>query len=136
MKKIVFISFLSIGVLFSIYLYAQNFWGGETLTAKEVKAKWGEQVYDAKRFKDGDMAIRSSMAYSIMTDKKLIGKSYKEIRELFGRPEGYYFIDAYPAYIIQRGKNQNEDTWQIVFRMNNGFSVRDIIMHKNCCDKK
>ena len=75
------------------------------------------------------------MAYAIMTNKDLIGKSYEYIEENFGTHDGFNFIDTYPAYIIQDGKNHSEETWQLVFRMDNHYKVRDIIMHKNCCEK-
>ncbi len=74
------------------------------------------------------------MSYSIMTDKSLIGKSANFIETTFVRHDGFYFIDTYPAYIIQEGKNRTEETWQIVFKIGKGYKVREIIMHKNCCD--
>ena len=74
------------------------------------------------------------MAYSIIKDSKLLGKSVKFIRENLGDPDGFYFIDSYPAYIIQQGKNHEEETWQIVFKLNEKYNVREIIVHKNCCD--
>lgn len=116
-------------------MHAQSFWGGKTMPAKEVKSKWGSEKYDAKKFKEGSYATKAKMAYSIMSDKTLIGKPYEEIRKMFGENDGFYFIDTYPTYIIQRGKNHSEETWQLVFRMNNHYEVRDIIMHKNCCEK-
>ncbi len=119
----------------STVIYAQSFWGGKTMSAQAVKTRWGSDSYDLKKFKEGSYSVKSKMAYSIMSDKTLINKSYEEIREMFGGNDGFYFIDTYPTYIIQRGKNHSEETWQLVFRMNNHFKVRDIIMHKNCCEK-
>ena len=136
MKKFKFFLGLISILLFSYFVFAQSFWGGRTMSAKEVKEKWGEALFDSKKFKEGSYDIKSKMAYSIMMDKTLIGKSIEDIREIFGPQEGFYFIDTYPAYIIQRGKNRSEETWQLVFRMSNKYTVRDIIMHKNCCEKK
>jgi hypothetical protein len=134
-KKWTSISILSLMLAFSAVLWAQSFWGGKTMSTDEVKARWGSEKYDAKKFKDGPYETRAKMAYSIMMDKSLIQKPYDEIRQLFGPNEGFYFVDTYPAYIVQRGKNHSEETWQLVFRMDNSYKVRDIIMHKNCCEK-
>ena len=111
------------------------FGGGKTMSPKEVRVKWGEENFDLKKFREGSYEVKAKMAYSIMKDKSLRGKTYEEIREMFGSNDGFYFIDTYPTYIIQRGKNHTEETWQLVFRMDNHYKVRDIIMHKNCCEK-
>jgi len=122
-------------IIASTVIYAQSFWGGKTMSARDVKAKWGSEKYDARKFKQGSYDDKARMAYSIMSDKSLIGRPFEEIREMFGENDGFYFRDTYPTYIIQRGKNHSEETWQIVFRMDKQFKVRDIIMHKNCCEK-
>lgn len=135
MKKRILFIFMSSAIIFSLGLFAQSFWGGKTMSAKQVKEKWGSEAFDIKKFKNGNYEIKSKMAYAIMTDKTLLNKSYDEIRELFGPNDGFYFTDIYPTYIVQRGKNHSEETWQLVFRMDNNYKVRDIIMHKNCCEK-
>lgn len=114
---------------------AQSFWGGKTMSPTQVKAKWGAEKLDPVKFKVASTEEKSKMAYSIMIDKNLIGKSIEYVRDTFGAPDGFYFIDSYPAYIIQMGKNRSEETWQIVFKLNNKYEVRDIIVHKNCCEK-
>ena len=133
-KKIIFIllgfSFLS------CFIYAQSFWGGKTMSAQEVKVKWGNIPFDSQKFISGSYEEKAKMSYSIMQDKQFIGKSVSEIRKIFGPQEGFYFVDTFPAYIIQRGKNHSEETWQIVFRLNRKSKVRDVIMHKNCCEKE
>jgi len=135
LKKLL-VAMLVLGVLIiSTVIYGQTFWGGETMSSQKVKKKWGSEKYNAEAFKAGTYLDKSKMAYSIMTDKKLLEQPYEKIRELFGENDGFYFIDSYPTYIIQRGKNHSEETWQLVFRMNSKFKVRDVIMHKNCCDK-
>lgn len=135
MKKLLIASGAVVLILFSIGLGAQSFWGGKTMSPKAVKAKWGNEKFELEKFKIGDYSIKSKMAYSLLTDKSFIGKSHDEIRALLGPNDGYYFVDTFPTYIIQKGKNHSEETWQIVFRMDNDYRVRDIIMHKNCCEK-
>ncbi len=133
-KSLIVISMVLIAA-FSIGIFAQTYWGGKTMSAVAVKKKWGSDKFDIAKFKLGSDNLKSKMAYSLMTNKTYIGKSYEEIRKTFGPNDGFYFIDTYPAYIIQRGKNKTEDTWQLVFRMTNDYKVRDIIMHKNCCER-
>lgn len=134
MKKILILT-VSIITIYSLVIFSQPFWGGNTLSQNEVKKKWGSENLDYSKFKNSPDKIKAKMAYSIMTDKKLIGKSHDEIREIFGNNDGFYFVDTYPSYIIQRGKNRSDDTWQIVFRMTHDYKVRDIIVHKNCCER-
>ncbi|MFN8790082.1 MAG: hypothetical protein ACK5Y2_01350 [Bdellovibrionales bacterium] len=135
MKKVKAITAILGIIVASTVIYAQSFWGGKTMSSRDVKAKWGREKYDVQKFKEGSYDLKAKMAYWIMSDKSLIGRPYEEIREMFGENDGFYFIDTYPTYIIQRGKNHSEETWQLVFRMDNQFKVRDIIMHKNCCEK-
>lgn len=113
---------------------AYSYWDSKTLTAVEVKSKWGTEKTDFKKFKDSSYEKKAKMAYSIMTDKSLLGKSYEEIRAIFGPNDGYFFSDTIPTYIVQRGKNHSEETWQLVFRMDRNYKVKEIFMHKNCCN--
>ena len=136
MKKIFQVTFMLIlSALFLVGIAAYSYMGQRQMPASEVKSRWGDQKADLKKFKDAPYEIKASMAYSIMTDKSLIGKSYEEIRELFGENDGYYFSDTIPTYIIQRGKKNTDETWQLVFRLDNNYNVKEIFMHKNCCDK-
>ena len=98
--------------------------------------KWGDLSYTPEKFKSSPLADKAKMASSILLDKTLIGRTVEQVREKFGPPDGFYFIDSYPAYIIQEGKNQKEETWQIVFLHNAEYKIREIIVHKNCCEKK
>lgn len=133
MKKIILIISVS-ALLLGITLYAQPFFGGKTMRQSEVKKKWGSEKLNYEKFKAGSPELRSKMSYSIMIDKSLIGKSIDFIRENLGSPDGYYFMDIYPAYIIQEGTSSKEETWQIVFKLNEKYEVREIIVHKNCCN--
>ena len=111
MKKLFLIFGISLFCAIGIGVVAKDLWHGKTLNAEAVAKRWGKKPFDAKQFREGDDAVRAQQAYSIMTNAKLIGTSTKEIRELFGSPTGFYFIDAYPAYFIQEGKNHKEESW-------------------------
>ncbi len=134
MKKYFFVILISLATAISIGSIAKSIWQGKTLSSSEVKKRWGSETLDFRKFKNGSLKDKSSMTYSILTNKDLIGKPVEYIRENFGSPDGFYFIDAYPAYIIQEGANHREETWQIVFKLNNKYQVKEILIHKNCCE--
>lgn len=124
----------SSAILFSAFAIAQ-LWSGKTLSAAQVQKKWGNKPLVEAEFKTAQPLQRAEMAYQILSNKKkYIGMDVDEIRKTFGAPDGFYFIDVYPAYIIQEGKTQKDETWQIVFMLNGQYKVRDVIAHKNCCD--
>ncbi|MBC7742911.1 MAG: hypothetical protein H7061_11990 [Bdellovibrionaceae bacterium] len=121
--------------IFTAYATKQGpLWRGTYLNEKAVKAKWGQAPLDYSKFKLGDLAIRSKMAASILRDQTLIGKSADSIRQVLGDPDGFFYIDAYPAYLIQEGHSKSEETWQLVFLLDSKFKVKEIKVHKNCCD--
>lgn len=135
MKKIVFSLAGFILIITSLVIVAHPFNRGRTLSYYETRQKWGEASVDYSKFKAGDLSTRSQMAASLLKDSSLIGKSVSYIRENLGSPDGFYFLDTYPAYIIQQGQSRAKETWQIVFRINGQNStVRDIVVHKNCCE--
>lgn len=126
---------LALLCLFATTLSAKHFWRGSVLSPSEVSKKWGEAHFESKKFKEGDEKARASMAYSLLKNKKdFLGKPVGEIRQQLGAADGFYFSDVFPAYMIQRGQRSGEDSWQIVFLLNDDRRVNDIIVHKNCCD--
>lgn len=129
-QKTILICILIFGL--SAALMAQSFWKGQTLSAAQVAEKWGQEPLVLTKFKAGDYPTKAKMAYSILTDKSLIGKTKKYIVDNFGSYDGFYFIDSYPAYIIQ---DEPKEVWQIVFKIDSDRRIRDIIVHKNCCEK-
>lgn len=138
MRRTVFLlSILGLaGLTASFSLLADHpIWRGKTLSAEETAKRWGKTELDIERFKNGDEKIRASMAYSLLQNKpKFTEKFVTEIRALFGNPDGFYFKDVFPAYIIQTAKTHEQETWQIVFVLNSQRHVKDIIVHKNCCN--
>ena len=133
MKKNIFLLVASLA-LFSTFSVAQLI-KGKTLSEKQVQKRWGNKPFVESEFKTTSTEKKSEMTYQILLNKKkYIGVDVDEIRKTFGQPDGFYFIDTYPAYIIQEGKTQTDETWQIVFMLNGQYKVRDVIVHKNCCD--
>ena len=122
-------------VLFISAVAIAQLWKGKTLSTNQVLKKWGNKTYIEAGFKTGSAAQKAEMAYQILSKKnKYIGIDVDEVRKIFGSPDGFYFIDSYPAYILQEGKSYADETWQIVFLLNAEYKVRDVIVHKNCCD--
>ena len=134
MKSVIAIFFVG-GLLSAMGFAANHFWFGKTLSPTQAEARWGKGEFITDRFKSGKPDERAKMAVSLVKEKKLwIGKEVKEVRQKLGSHDGYYFTDWIPAYLIQVGKSQKEETWQIVFLPDNDYKVKDIIIHRNCCD--
>lgn len=130
MKKII----LSLVLISCSVLAVGHFWRGRTMSLKEVGDRWGKADLNIEKFREGDSAARSTMAYSILKKKKEFkGKFVLELRKELGDPNGFYFSDVFPAYFIQEGKTRQDETWQIVFLLDQSRHVEDIIVHKNCC---
>jgi hypothetical protein len=133
--NIKYLSVFAGALIIGSIVFAQHFWHGETMSITEAKKKWGNEVFDPKQFKSGNIDVRAKMAASLAADKRYIGKSPLNIREDLGDPDGYYFSDVFPAYLIQEGKNNKEESWQIVFLLDRGRKIEKTIIHKNCCSK-
>lgn len=136
MKRILISILIFLGLGLGGAVVASSLIRGKTMALAEVKKKWGEMKFDAETFKNGKSEIRSKMSYSLLNDEKSwIGKDVDEVRKTLGPPDGFYQFDINPAYIIQEGQKRGDETWQIVFLLNNQYKVRKMIMHLNCCEK-
>ena len=131
--KIIFPALIPIFAM-AFWVYASNPWLGKTLGADQVKQRWGQEGFDATKFKNGDQNLRARMAFSLMTSEKLIGLSVSEVRERLGKFDGHYFSESFPTYLIQTAKKKGEESWQIVFLIDVEKKTKEIIVHKNCCD--
>ncbi len=74
------------------------------------------------------------MLYPVKNQKKFHGRFVTDIRNDFGTPDGFYFSDVFPAYLIQRAETRDQEAWQIVFLLDSDRKVKKVILHKNCCD--
>jgi len=105
-----------------------------TLNYSQVVKKWGSMPFDPVKFKKSEINERAPLAASILKEKKsYFGKTVRELREIFGTPDGFYHLDWNPAYLIHEAKDENDATWQLVFLIDKDRKVSDIIVHKNCC---
>ena len=135
MIKIIIISLFIFQPTFAI---TEKLWNGVLMNSKEVCNRWGGKKFDLKMFKSSmdNKKLRASMACSLLKNqKKFVGKSRTDIRQLFGDPDGFYFSDIFPAFIIEKGKNKEENTWQILFMLNEKYKVSKIVVHRACCDR-
>lgn len=133
MKSKALALFLFLSLASVTYVFGQHFWRGETLSIKKVEKKWGNADFQPEKFKIATPIERAKMTYSLIQSKKYIGNSVSTIRKELGDPDGYYFSDVYPAYIITESGKKGDDIWQIVFLIDNLRNVSDVIVHKNCC---
>ena len=108
----------------------------EYLSTYEVCRRWGERPLDIAAFRaaEGDESTRAAMACSLLrTQDDYVGMHRLEIRPLFGDPDGYYYTELQPAYLIETAKSMDENSWQIVFLIDRDDKVRKVVVHKNCC---
>ena len=116
------------------YASAEHFWLGDTLSIDQAKSQWGYHKFDMRRFRLGNHQLRASIATSLLEQKNNFkGMKVLEVREKFGSPNGFYFTDTIPAYIIQSSNKKGGDVWQIVFSLDGEGNVTDIFIHKSCC---
>lgn len=121
--------------MLSVSIFATpHFWRGSLMSLSQAEKRWGKEKFEINSFRTGDVKIRSKMVYSLVSDeKKFFGKTVYEIRELLGTPDGFYFSDIFPAYMVERGTTREDESWQIVFLLDRQQKVSKIIIHKNCC---
>ena len=74
------------------------------------------------------------MACSLLKNQDdYIGMHRLEMLATFGNATGYYYTEMPPTYLIETAKMPDQDSWQIVFRINRDREVKEIVVHKNCC---
>lgn len=129
-RKLAFAS-MCLALIFCCFAVAKHFWRGQTLPVDKVAQTWGTEAFDAKKFRDGGVAVRAKMASSVLRLNPLKGKTPEEVRSALGSWDGYYFSDMFPAYIIQDGRVQSGGTWQIVFLLDRKQRISEVIVHKN-----
>ena len=121
--------------LFAFYSSAESIWSGKGMGLKEVCKRWGEEEFNLSDFKTAGRegkSKRAKMTCSLIRNKeKYIGKDVLDIRKLFGDYSGYYFSGVYPTYLIESAKKHGEDSWQIVFLIDNEKKIKNIVVHKN-----
>ena len=122
-------------IFFAFYTSAKNNWFGESMSLAEVCKRWGERAFDSIEFKKAGRkgeSKRAKMTCSLIRNKQqYIGKKREDIRKILGNYTGYYFSDMYPTYIIETAKKIGEDSWQIVFLIDNKGKIKNIVVHKN-----
>lgn len=124
------------GAAFSFLVPIWHLVSPDYLSTCEVCQRWGEQPLDIAAFRSAeeDEATRAAMACSLLrTQDDYVGMHRLEIRPLFGDPDGYYYTEIQPAYLIETAKTMGEDSWQIVFLIDRDRNVRKVVVHKNCC---
>jgi hypothetical protein len=109
----------------------------EFMSVNDAEKKWGKADFDAEKFKNGNEAVRASMAMFLITSKRFVGKPLASVRAELGASTGYYVNDGIPSYIItpeQPKGGKRVDVWQIVFLPDKDWKkVDEVKIHKNCC---
>lgn len=97
----------------------------------EAKKRWGNEAFNAKKFREGDAIARSKMVVSLIETKKFLGKTVRQVREELGRPDGYFWSDRIPAYFIEEGWKKKTDSWQLVLLPGEDGYIHEVRIHKN-----
>jgi hypothetical protein len=106
----------------------------EFMNLEIAQKRWGQKPFSAELFKAGTPKDRASMAYSLIQGKTFIGKSAKEVKTMLGPTSGYFWSKRIPTYFIEEGWDKNQDSWQLVFLIDEQDRVTEVKIHKNCCD--
>lgn len=108
---------------------------GETMSEELVRKKWGNDAYTAEGFRSASMEMKARMAANMLVQKStFIGLDRSEIRKRLGDYSGYYISGMYPTYLIQEPSQQSQEAWQLVFLIDLKGKIKDLVVHKNCCD--
>ncbi|MBI2605381.1 MAG: hypothetical protein HYW49_04800 [Deltaproteobacteria bacterium] len=107
---------------------------GTFMSLQDAEKKWGNIPFSASVFKTAQASERAKMAVSLIKGKSMLGKTTEEVRSALGDFSGYFWNDTVPTYFIQEGWKTGEDSWQLVFFLNRTHKVKEIKIHKNCCD--
>jgi len=116
------------------YSSAHAYKVGEKMPIAAAEKRWGSQPFLAERFRTAGPGERARMVVDLVRKRSFVGKSPSEVFESLGRPDGHFFSDLVPAYLLNEGWKTTEDTWQLVFLLGaKGETVSEAIIHKNCC---
>lgn len=113
-----------------------NLLNPDYLSTRETCRRWGERSLDVATFRasEEDKSKRAAMACSLLKSQDdYVGMHRREILTLFGNPDGYYYTEMQPTYLIEVAKTEAQDTWQIVFLIDRDRKVYEVVVHKNCC---
>lgn len=130
--KTYLLALIFVPTVYAAFNVAQIIPQNKFMSLAEAKKLWGENAFDAEKFKTGDEALRASMAVDIIKNSKLfIGKTPLELREILGTPTGHYHFDMNPAYIISESDRPGGETWQILFLIDRSYKIETVKIHKN-----
>lgn len=116
--------------------WAKTMVRGETISANAAKTRWGNEAFQAEKFRGASMESRATMAASLLAGKsQFIGLDRSEIRNRLGDYSGHYISGMYPTYLIQETSETSTEAWQLVFLIDKDGKVQDIVIHKNCCSR-
>lgn len=130
----VFLCFIAIGwlVLAQIEPYEK---GQEYMSLADAQKRWPQKPFSVDGFKKGSPRDRASMVVDLIKGGGFIGKAAQDVRNVLGDYTGYFFSDRIPAYLIEEGWQTKRDTWQVVFLLNLEGKIKEVRIHKNCCEK-
>jgi hypothetical protein len=109
--------------------------GQEYMSLADAQKHWPQKPFSVDGFKKGVLHDRASMVVDLIKSGRFIGKTAQEVRNTLGDYTGYFFSDRIPAYLVEEGWQTKGDTWQVVFLLNLEGKIKEVKIHKNCCEK-
>ncbi len=109
---------------------------GSTLSVSEAEVKFGKEAFEKESFKTSSTASRGKMAADLIKRKAFINLSFADVKKDLGEYTGYFWNDQIPTYVLNEGTEANSDVWQLVFLPGKDGRVSELIINKNCCDKR
>ena len=126
----IFVALTAIAVAGYLYMDLRDFLGLTTLNVRTAERAWGKNEFAPEIFKNGSQKERASQIASLIRSKQYIGKKLKTVVSELGPHDAYYNSDEIPAYSLPL---LNGDAWNLVFLPDDTGTVREVILHKECC---
>ncbi len=128
------------GIYVLVYNYVRygNIFGDEFISPTEAAVKWGNDKFDANRFRKPHEFDRAPMIADLIKSKQLIGTKYKDIEGILGARDGdYYYYDEILTYqvvqIIDSVTKLPRESYDLVILQDNQGYVEQLLLWKSCC---
>jgi hypothetical protein len=134
--KIIFLGLGCVSLVLGLAVaVAQNNLKVDKLDPLKATQMWGKSEFTVEKFRSANVEQRAAMAAEIVSQKKFVGSTVKDVISALGPHDAYFRNDFVPAYALTEGWKSGGDTWQLVFLPNADMKIVDVFINKNCCSK-
>ena len=128
--KRILLAFIVIAVGGYLYMDLRDFLGLTTLSLSKAESAWGNTEFTPETFKNGSQEQRASQVVTLIRSKRYIGEKTQTVISELGPHDAYYNSDEIPAYSLAK---INGNSWDLVFLPGDAGTIREVIIHKECC---